>query len=101
MGWELVARNWRSRSGEIDLVFYDRDTLVFVEVKTRRGIGLHPPEFNFSGEKFKRIEALAWNFLERYELGEIPVRYDLAAVETDDQRHYRIRHYRGVCGDDW
>jgi putative endonuclease len=36
LGYALVARNHRTRFGEIDLVVYDGDTLVFVEVKTRR-----------------------------------------------------------------
>ncbi len=33
-GWRLVARNWRRRAGEIDIIGVDGDTLVFVEVKT-------------------------------------------------------------------
>jgi putative endonuclease len=36
LGYTLVARNHRTRFGEIDLVVYDGDTLVFAEVKTRR-----------------------------------------------------------------
>ena len=36
LGYALVARNYRTRHGEIDLVVYDGTTLVFVEVKTRR-----------------------------------------------------------------
>ena len=36
LGYALVARNYRTRYGEIDLVVFDGETLVFVEVKTRR-----------------------------------------------------------------
>ena len=39
LGYALVARNHRTRWGEIDLVVHDRQTLVFVEVKTRRASG--------------------------------------------------------------
>jgi putative endonuclease len=39
LGFELVARNHRTRWGEIDLVVHDGDVLVFVEVKTRRATG--------------------------------------------------------------
>ena len=39
LGYELVARNHRTRWGEIDLVVHDGRTLVFVEVKTRRAAG--------------------------------------------------------------
>jgi putative endonuclease len=39
LGFELVARNHRTRWGEIDLIVHDETTLVFVEVKTRRASG--------------------------------------------------------------
>ena len=39
LGYSIVARNHRTRYGEIDLIAADRDTLVIVEVKTRRGRG--------------------------------------------------------------
>ena len=39
LGFELVARNHRTRWGEIDLIVHDGTTLVFVEVKTRRASG--------------------------------------------------------------
>ena len=35
-GYRIVARNYRCRGGEIDLIALDADTIVFVEVKTRR-----------------------------------------------------------------
>ena len=95
-GWELVVRNWATRTGEIDLIFYDKEELVFVEVKTRRNSGTFSPEDNFNRDKLERMESLAWSFLERFELENIPVRYDLAAVETEDRRDYWIRHYEGL-----
>src|ERR671936_1954237 len=39
LGFEVLARNHRTRFGEIDLVVFDGSTLVFVEVKTRRASG--------------------------------------------------------------
>jgi len=39
LGYELVARNHRTRWGEIDLIVFDGTSLVFVEVKTRRAAG--------------------------------------------------------------
>jgi len=96
MGWELVARNWSTRAGELDLVMYEGKTLVFVEVKTRVKSPIAIPEDNFSPRKFDRIESLAWSFLERYEVEDTPVRFDLAAVETEDRRIFWIRHYRGL-----
>ena len=96
MGWELAARNWSTRVGEIDLVFYDGKTLVFVEVKTRRKSGRSLPEDNFNPRKLERMEALAWSFLERFEVVDTPVRFDLAAIESEGRKLFWIRHYRGL-----
>ncbi len=43
-GYTILARNWRCAAGEIDLVARDGETLVFVEVKTRRGRAYGAPE---------------------------------------------------------
>ena len=42
-GYTLVERNYRTRYGELDLIVRHHNTLVFVEVKTRRGVGLGNP----------------------------------------------------------
>ena len=95
-GWQLVARNWTTRTGEIDLIFYDNEELVFVEVKTRTNTGSFIPEDNFNPGKLEKMESLALSFLDRFELENIPVRYDLAAVETENRGDYWIRHYEGL-----
>ncbi|MBR6624776.1 MAG: YraN family protein, partial [Mailhella sp.] len=43
LGWKILDRNWRSRHLELDIVAEERDTVVFVEVKTRAEGGLQSP----------------------------------------------------------
>jgi putative endonuclease len=93
--YDVIARNWRIKHGEVDLIAYDGDYLVFIEVKSRRGPTRLPPERNVDEEKQSQLEFLAYSFLGRHELTDIPVRFDLIAIETPDQRSYEIRHYRG------
>ena len=61
LGFEVLARNHRTRFGELDLVVYDGSTLVFVEVKTRRGDGREPWE-NLHDRKQSKVRrmAIAW-----------------------------------------
>jgi len=94
-GYDIIARNWRIRHGEVDLIAYDSDDLVFIEVKTRLGPSLLPPECNVGAEKEQKLEFLAYAFLNRHELIDIPLRFDLIAIETEDRREYEIRHYKG------
>jgi len=95
-GYDLVGMNWKSKRGEVDLIAYDGEDLVFVEVKTRRVPSHLPPEINLDDRKKSQLEFLAHSFLARHELTGVSIRFDLIAVETPDQRNYEIRHYSGV-----
>jgi putative endonuclease len=61
LGFEVLARNHRTRYGELDLVVYDGHTLVFVEVKTRRS-GAREPWENLHTIKQSKVRrmAVAW-----------------------------------------
>lgn len=61
-GYEIVARNHRTRFGELDVVAFDGETLVFCEVKTRRaGPGASPWDaLGPSKQKRVRTMAAAW-----------------------------------------
>lgn len=91
--WDILARNWTTRRGEVDIVAYDADFLVFVEVKTRlQSDRLPPPEEAVGVQKAAKLEYLAMEFLRRYELVDQPVRFDLIAIETIDLRQFELRH---------
>lgn len=95
LGWDVVARNWTSTRGELDLVAWDGPCLVFVEVKTRREGGLSRPEDAVDDGKREQIERLAMAFRRHFGVEESPIRFDLIAVETVDRRAFEIRHYLG------
>jgi putative endonuclease len=94
-GWDIVARNWRGKRGELDLVAYDDPFLVFVEVKTRRAPSELPPEDQIGHEKERMLDLLADEFTLAYELFDCPIRIDVIAIETPDLRRYRLRHWVG------
>ena len=62
-GLSLVARNWRCREGEIDIVALDGELLVFCEVKTRSGLGFGSPAESVSLTKQRRLRVLAARWL--------------------------------------
>jgi putative endonuclease len=94
LGWDVVARNWRNRRGELDLIAYDSDRLVIVEVRTRRqGPSGFPPEETVDTEKESRLETLAMDFLRRFEITDCPLRLDVIGIETPDGAHFELRHF--------
>lgn len=82
-GYEIVARNWRCRRGEIDLIAQAGALIVFVEVKTRRGRALGLPEEGLTPYKSRRLIELAQRYLIEQKLEDVEWRLDLVAVELD------------------
>jgi putative endonuclease len=81
LGYEIVARNVRTRYGEIDIVARDCACLVFVEVKTRRSAALGAPEEAVGARKLAQIAALAESYLATLG-GPVPeCRIEVVAVE--------------------
>ncbi len=78
-GYRIVCRNYRCRLGELDIVAWDGPTLVFVEVKTRRGAGACPEEA-VDGWKRARLARIARHYLASRGLGEVDCRFDVVAV---------------------
>ncbi|MCL7452754.1 MAG: YraN family protein [Anaerolineae bacterium] len=95
-GYEIVARNWRCETGEIDLVARDGADLAFVEVRTRRGRSLGSPEESITAAKQARLIDLAEAYVqaERWAGG---WRIDVVAVEMDRRgRLLRVDHYENA-----
>jgi putative endonuclease len=92
-GLVILARNLRSRLGEIDLLARDGPTLVFVEVKARRGAPGDPPEAAVDARKRIRLVRLALGYLAARRLGERPCRFDVVGVSLGEGgRVTGIRH---------
>ena len=93
-GFRIVKRGYRCGRGEIDIIAYDGDTLVFVEVKTRDLSAPMLPEESVTPHKQKQIRRVAEAYLYHHRLEDIPCRFDVLALRFDSQRGFEIRHYR-------
>jgi putative endonuclease len=84
LGYELVQRNYRTRSGELDLIVADSQTIVFAEVKTRRRGGLDPLD-SITPQKLRRLRRVAGEWLAtQTTLPRRPeLRFDAVAVVID------------------
>lgn len=87
-GLAIVARNFRTRRGEIDLIARDGDTLVFVEVRLRRGAAFGGALGSITSHKRRRIEAAARQYLMGLARTP-PCRFDVVALEGGDAQWLR------------
>lgn len=83
-GLRLLDRNWRARSGELDLVMADGDTLVIVEVRARQYGEFGGALGSISREKQRRLLLTASTWLQQHpEWQRAPLRFDVVAFEED------------------
>jgi len=89
-GYAILARRYRTRLGEIDIVAKDGEVLVFVEVKTRSGTRFGGPLAAITWDKQRRITRMALDYLAHNRTGGAPCRFDVVAVLTESEGLPRI-----------
>ena len=96
-GYHIIARNFRARFGEIDLIATYQGTLIFIEVKTRWGTAYGTPEEAVTHWKLKHLTATAEYFKLLHP--ELPDRLSIDVVAVDlSTRVPRINHLKNVTG---
>ena len=94
-GYTVLERNFRTRTGEIDIIFRDGETIVFAEVKYRSAGGYGAPEAAVTRSKQQTIFRVAKSFLYIRGIPEsVPCRFDVIAVEDPGT----FRHLKNAFG---
>jgi putative endonuclease len=83
-GYAILARRYRSRRGELDIVARDGPTIVFVEVKARDGREFGEGVESVTAFKRRRIIDVAQDYLVRHRLTECPCRFDVVSIQLTD-----------------
>jgi putative endonuclease len=91
-GLKFLTGNFRSDRGEIDLIFRDRDCLVFVEVKTRSSEDWTRPAAAVNARKRKRLSQCALDYLRRLKHPEVKIRFDIVEVLLAGGEVREVRH---------
>jgi putative endonuclease len=92
LGLRFLTANYAARRGEIDLIFRDRDCLVFVEVKTRSSELWTRPAAAVNARKRRLLSQAALEYLRRIGQPPIVIRFDIVEVLLSDGAVREIRH---------
>ena len=90
-GYQIVERNWSNGHKEIDIVAKDGDTIVIVEVKTRRSTYLVEPETAVDVFKQRNLIWAANSFVNRFQYDN-DIRFDIISIVIDRNNEKRIEH---------
>ena len=85
-GYEILARRYRTRHGEIDIVARDGEVLVFVEVKTRTSCRFGSPLAAITHAKRRKLTLMALDYLARSSTGGVACRFDVVGVVVGERR---------------
>jgi len=94
-GYRILERNWRCRTGEIDIIAVRDGILVFVEVKTRRNLAYGVPGYAVTPEKRRHLLSASALYRHRFGLGGVLCRYDVIEILFLDGHPY-LRHIRNA-----
>jgi len=94
-GYTILARNYRVALGEIDLIVQDRQTLVFVEVRTHSGAIFGDPLASVNVRKQRQIAKAALQYLIRNGLMEREARFDVVGIRWEDEQA-RLTHIKSA-----
>jgi putative endonuclease len=97
-GYEIFQRNYRKRSGEIDIIAFDPATkeIVFVEVKSRRNRAFGAPEEAIDERKIGKMADTAQAWLAEHGKDGSEWRLDLVALEYGSQGKPVCRHHKNI-----
>ncbi len=96
-GIRIIEKNYRTQSGEIDVIGFENDDLIFFEVKTRSSIKFGYPEEAVNSKKIEKIEMVANEYLDNLSSSNINWRIDtIAIIRNSYTQKYQIKWFKNV-----
>lgn len=95
-GYEILDRNVHTRSGEIDIVAREKDTIVFVEVRMRSRKDFGLPVETVTARKLKKLAIQAEIYLARNQLMDMNARLDIISVLALPGTPFKIEHFTNI-----
>lgn len=90
--YKIVNKGFRFLRGEIDIIAYDGDTLVFIEVKTRKSPRFTQPEESVTPAKRKQLRRVAQGYLLLEHIQDVECRFDVLSLSYDELEGYTVKH---------
>jgi putative endonuclease len=85
-GYRIIEKNYVCKLGEMDIIAKEKDTLVFVEVKTRTTTEFGPPQLAVNSSKQRQLSKVALNYLKEKHLEDVKARFDVVAILLEQDK---------------
>ncbi len=84
-GYQILAQNYRTRYGEIDIIAKEGNTLVFVEVKARRSDSFGNPKYAITFRKKHKMSMAALDYLKNTKQSHVKARFDVVVIRSGEE----------------
>lgn len=78
--YKIIEQNYKTRSGEIDIIAKNKDVLAFIEVKTRKSLDYGLPQESVDTCKQRQISRVAIEYLAKKNIYDVDCRFDIVAI---------------------
>jgi putative endonuclease len=85
-GYRIIEKNYVCKMGEMDIIAKEKDTLIFIEVKTRTSMDFGPPQLAVTQFKQRQMSKVALCFLKEKNLEDVKARFDVVAILLNSGR---------------
>ena len=96
LGYRVLARNWRSKRDELDLICLDQEVLVFVEVRSRAKDALVSGFHSVTKHKKKVLQRACKSYLKQLQNPPKHFRFDIIDIALSDGEPGEVRHYANI-----
>jgi putative endonuclease len=79
-GYRIIEKNYVCKMGEMDIIAKEKDTLAFIEVKTRTSTTFGPPQLAVNSSKQRQLSKVALYFLKEKGIEDVKARFDVVAI---------------------
>ena len=93
--YAIIAKNYRSPFGEVDLIALDQHAIVFVEVRTHTGEAFGDPLASVNARKQRQIAKTALHYLSRHRLHDREARFDVIGIRWEGETPH-LTHVKGA-----
>ncbi len=94
--YKIIAKNYKTRLGEVDIIAKDREVFCFIEVRARRNSSFCMPEESIVSRKQTQISKAALSYIRMHQLEDRPARFDIIAVLIQEDGGIKINHIKNA-----
>jgi len=89
-GYKILEKNFRNQFGEIDIIAQDKETICFIEVKSRQSLSYGSGLEAISSQKKKQLTRVALSYLNLNHKDDIYARFDIVSIQIDSDHQIRF-----------